>query len=219
MVSQVQKKQSKLDQLECYEVLHGLTEAFQIQSYLEIGVREGASLISALAKEKEAVKFAFECLADGQSKLSLEMIERISKVFTLRNENIQIYLFDNWSYFGNEGAHGRVQTLLKQGFKTSNFHIYDGDSKTTMPKFFEAHPDKIDLTFIDGDHTAEGATADLESVWQHAKIIVFHDLFHPQYSFLESLFVNFCKAHSLPYFIVGRGGHPILGTGVAFNIW
>jgi hypothetical protein len=214
-----QRKLSKLDRLECYEVLNGLTAAFTINSYLEIGVREGASLISALTKEKEAVKFAFECLADGQSQLQQSTVDHIAECFTLRNRDIQIYLFDNWSYFGNEGAHGRIQTLLTSGFKTGNFRIFDGDSKVTVPAFFESHPEKIDLAFIDGDHTRAGATADLLNVWEHAKIIVFHDLFHPQYNFLESLFIDFCRAHSLPYFIVGRGGHPILGTGVAFNLW
>jgi hypothetical protein len=214
-----QRKQSKLDRLECYEVLNGLTSAFPINSYLEIGVREGASLISVLAKEKEAAKFAFECLADGQNQLHPSIIEHIDEYFTLINRDIQIYLFDNWSYFNNKGAHERIQNLLTCGFKTGNYHIFDGDSKVTVPAFFETHKEKIDLAFIDGDHTREGATADLLNVWEHAKIIVFHDLFHPQYNFLESLFIDFCRAHSLPYFIVGRGGHPILGTGVAFNLW
>jgi hypothetical protein len=214
-----QRKLSKLDSLECYSVLNGLAEAFQINSYLEVGVREGASLTSVLAAEKESADFAFQCLADGQNKITLEIIKHIKNTFTLRNKNLQVYLFDNWSYAGGENSHGRIQTLLLNGFKTRNFQIYDGDSKVTLPKFFESHPDKIDLAFIDGDHTREGATADLENVWQHAKIIVFHDLFHCNHPFLEALFMDFCRTHSLPYFIVGRGGYPILGTGVAFNIW
>ena len=216
MVLIVQKKPSKLDLLECYGILHGLVDAFPINSYLEIGVREGASLICALAKEKAVAEFALLCLADGQNQLTKEIINRVANGFTTRNKDLQIYLFDNWTYLGNEGAHERVRDLLEHGFKTRNFNIYDGDSKVTVPKFFESHTDKIDLAFIDGDHTWEGATADLENVWSHSKIIVFHDLFHPQYPLLETLFINFAKAHNLPYVILGRG---VLGTGVAFNIW
>lgn len=182
-------------------------------------MREGASLICALAKEKAVADFALLCLADGQNQLTKEIINRIAQGFTLRNKDLQIYLFDNWTYLGNEGAHERVRDLLEHGFKTCNYKIYNGDSKTTIPKFFETHKEKIDLAFIDGDHTVEGATADLENVWSHSKIIVFHDLFHPQAPFLENVFVNFARAHSLPYLILGRGGYPILGTGIAFNIW
>jgi len=207
-----EQKPKKLDTLECYETLYRLASEFRIESYLEVGVREGASLLCVVAKEPEIVEFATRCLSNGLAVISAELVRRIAEVFTMRNPNLQLHLFDNWSYYGCGDGHKRVERLLKEGFRTSNYAIYDGDSKTTLPQF----KGKVDLAFVDGDHTVEGAKTDLENVADHAKIIVFHDLYHPEWTGLEEVFINFCKRHDLPYFIVGRR---VLGTGVAFNIW
>lgn len=208
----VEQKLKKPDLLDCYEVLYSLASAFHIESYLEIGVREGASLICVLAKEPEIVTFATKCLSNGLATITDILIRRILEIFTLRNPNLQVHLFDNWSYCGCSGGRERVERLLIEGFGTRNFRIYDGDSKDTLPMFTGT----VDLAFIDGDHTAEGAKTDLENVVNHAKIIVFHDLFHPEWKHLEGVFIDFCKYHELPFFVVGRRK---LGTGVAFNIW
>ena len=213
------KEPSKIDMLECYQILHGLVEAFPIQSYLEIGVREGASLCCVLAKEQEITEFVLLCLTDGfhgLHYLSDKIVARIADGFTLRNKDLRLYLFDNWSYPGSHDGHERVVNMLENGFKTHNYQIYDGDSKVTVPAFFKKHKGKVDLTFVDGDHTAEGAKADLENVWQHSKIIVMHDLFNPEHLYLENVFIDFARKHGLPYLLLGRKA---VGTGVAFNIW
>lgn len=211
----LRKQSSKLNLLECYDVLYGLADAFSPQSYLEIGVREGASLCCVLAKEKAIVKFALLCLADGRHRLNNDVIDHIAQSFSVRKD-LRLYLFDNWSYLGGRGAHERVTDLLERGFKTQNYMIYDGDSKATVPEFFAEHEDKVDLAFIDGDHTVEGAVADLENVVDHSRIIVMHDLFHPEWGSLEKVFVEFTRRHNLPYVILGRD---VMGTGVAFNLW
>jgi len=210
------KQLSKLGMMECYQILYGLADAFPIRSYLEIGVREGASLCCVLAREKAIAEFALLCLADGRHRLNDDVTGHIAQRFSVRNKNLRLYLFDNWSYLGGDGAHERVVDLLERGFKTRNYTIYDGDSKATVPKFFAEHEDKVDLAFVDGDHTVEGAIADLENIVDHSKIIVMHDLFHPDYGFLEKVFVEFTRKHNLLYVILGRD---VLGTGVAFNIW
>jgi len=207
-----EQKPKKLDMLECYEVLYCLASTFRVESYLEVGVREGASLCCMVATEPEIVEFATQCLSNGMSTISDTLIKRVAEAFTPRNPNLQVHLFDNWSYYGCKGGRERIERLLKEGFRVGNFHIYDGDSKDTLPKF----AGKVDLAFVDGDHTVEGARTDLENVVDHAKIIVFHDLFHPEWKGLDDVFMDFCKRHELPYFIVGRRA---LGTGVAFNIW
>jgi len=210
------KPPGKNDILECYHVLHGLANAFPIQTYLEVGVREGASLCCVLAKEPEVINFVMLCLMDGRHHLTKNTISQITQRFTPRNRDLAIYIFDNWSFKGGDGGQNRIRSLLEDGFKTSNYTIYDGDSKKGLPQFFQSHPEKVDLAFIDGDHTVEGATADLENVWEHSKIIVVHDLYHPDYQHMEKTFIDFCRRHDLPYIIFGRNR---LGTGVAFNIW
>jgi len=206
------QKPNRLDVLECYEVLYGLANTFHVESYLEVGVREGASLICVLAKEQEVVRFATKCLSSGIAYITPQVVSRVKELFTLRNPDIQVHLFDNWCYVGCKEGHRRVEELVKQGFGLHNVNFYDGDSKDTLPKF----TGMVDLAFVDGDHTVEGARRDLENVVSHAKIIVFHDLYHSEWEGLEKEFIQFCRRHSLPYVIVGRRA---LGTGVAFNIW
>jgi len=202
----------KLDLLECYDVLYGLASAFNVQSYLEVGVREGASLCCVLAKDSEIAEFALTCLSDGKECLTPKIMKRVSESFTVRNPYVELFLFDNWSYVGCENGRERVRQLLEFGFGVSNYHFFDGDSHKTLPEF----KGMVDLAFVDGDHTVEGATQDLEDVLPHAKIIVFHDLFHPEWQGLDKAFIDWCRRHDLPYLIVGR---KVLGTGIAFNIW
>ena len=212
----MKSSKNKLDMIECYGVIHGLASAFNVQSYLEIGVREGASLCCAVAREKEIAKFALWCLADGKHYLTQDIITKISELYSPRNVDMKVYLFDNWSYEGCENGRGHIEALLTNGFAMNNYEIFDGDSKETVPKFFLGHKEKVDLAFVDGDHEVEGATTDLENVWRHAKVLVVHDLFHPGHECLYGVFLDFCKRRDLPYVVLGK---KVLGTGIIFNLW
>jgi len=202
--------------LECYHVLYGLAAAFRPRSYLEIGVREGASICCVLAREVEIVDFAMNCLVEGLSYIDDEIVERVAESFTNRNREMNLYLFENWSYGGGEGGHKRLVSLLEKGFNHGKYQIFDGDSKETLPKFFDEHQDKIDLAFIDGDHSVEGAWTDLNNVCDRFKILVFHDLFHPQHSYLTNVFRQFVVSHDFPHLILGRKR---FGVGVAFDLF
>ena len=215
-----------LANLDNYRVLHWLAHLLNPKSYLEVGIREGASVSCVLAKEHEITGFVAKCLEDGRTFVTPSIVKRIHECFTARDSNMQIHLFDNWSYKGGEGGHSRIVQLLKKGFNHTNYHIYDGDSKETLPKFFNETPrkrfpgdyvcgDKIDLVYVDGDHTREGAWNDLNAVCGHFKTLVFHDLYHPQHSYLSRVFKQYVVSHDYPHFIVG---HKRSGIGVAFDL-
>lgn len=74
--------------------------------------------------------------------------------------NATLYSFDL-------GAHPYVRVgegFVKQVFP-NRLHLTLGDSTVTVPQFFEQHSDiKCDVVFIDGGHTYQVATADLENL-------------------------------------------------------
>ena len=203
------------DDLGCYHVLHWLTGLLQPRTYLEVGVREGGSLCSVLGSEPEIVAFASTCLDDGRTHLTDDIIQRIHEGYTSRDPTMQLYLFDNWSYDGGDGGHDRVTRLLDDGFHHHCYALYDGDSKDTLPPFLDTMKAPLDLVFVDGDHTLDGATADLENLAGRFKVLVMHDLVHPQHSYLEAVFTRYVRSHGYPSVIVGRRA---MGTGVAFNM-
>lgn len=209
--------------MDCYDVLHWLGGLLKPKSYLEVGVREGASLCCVLAEEHAIVELVKNTIVEGKVQLSSDIIRRIGEAFTPRDIG-GIYLFDNWSYEGGNGGHERIEELLRSGFHINkwnfeqniNYEIIDGDSKETLPKFLEEHKEKIDLMFVDGDHTAEGAIEDLENIAGHFKVLVFHDIYHPEHGYLADVWRTYTRKHDYPSFAVGRD---MLGVGVAFNLY
>ncbi len=69
--------------------------------------------------------------------------------------------------------------------------------------------------FIDGDHSLEGAWSDLNNVAGKFRALVFHDLHHPEHSYLDEVFKTYVGAHGYPSFTVGNRS---FGVGVAFDL-
>jgi predicted O-methyltransferase YrrM len=140
--------------------LHAAASLIQPRSYLEIGVRRGRSLAMVSA-------VAPTCGIAG---------------------------FDMWmpDYAGmpNPGPDFVTNELAQLGHQ-GPLELISGDSHETVPKFFDEYPDtRFDLINVDGDHSEDGARADLVTVLPRLAVggvIVLDDITHPQHEYLETV--------------------------------
>jgi predicted O-methyltransferase YrrM len=117
---------------------------------------------------------------------------------------LDIYSFDLWleNYAGesNPGQQLILSELRKLNFK-GKIEFFDGDSKRTVPAFFHdsVHPSTIDLIFVDGDHSDEGARADILNVIDHVSVgglLVFDDITHPAHRTLLDVWHSLLDSRS-----------------------
>ena len=151
-------------------VIGAFVKLAQPETYLEIGTRRGHSL----------------CMAVNCSQ-----------------QPPTIYSFDLWipNYAGEEnpGSDLILKELQKFDFK-GQIQFYPGDSKETIPAFFDdpSNPKYIDLMFVDGDHSAEGARIDLLNVIEHVSVgglLVFDDIIHPLHMYLLDVWRKVMKQY------------------------
>jgi predicted O-methyltransferase YrrM len=119
------------------------------RTYLEIGVRRGRSMAMVAAAAPEA----------------------------------RLLGFDLWmpEYGGmpNPGPDFVRAELARLGYR-GDLELHSGDSHVTVPRFLADHPDvTLDLVTVDGDHSEEGALADLRAVIPRLAVggvLVFDDI-------------------------------------------
>lgn len=105
---------------------------------------------------------------------------------------------DTWgSEWGGSGrgGHDHIDRLLASMLFVGDVAYLDGDSKQTIPKL----RGRFDLILVDGDHSEDGARADLKNVWPRCArggCIVFHDIAHPAHPYLERVFDEFADEHA-----------------------
>jgi predicted O-methyltransferase YrrM len=141
-------------------VLHAAATLLRPDTYLEIGVRRGRSLGIVAAAAPQ----------------------------------VRIWGFDLWipEYAGmpNPGP-SFVRDEVARLAPAVDLTLVSGDSRVTVPDFFEAHPDlRFDLVTVDGDHSREGAAADLAHVIPRVKaggVLTFDDIAHPQHPWLAEV--------------------------------
>lgn len=98
---------------------------------------------------------------------------------------------DTWGgkYGGTErGSHSHIDEIVSQYDNVDSFRCLDGDSKFTIPQISD---ERFDLILVDGDHSVDGARADLinvSSLVSPGGFVLLHDICHPAHLYLGELF-------------------------------
>jgi len=143
-----------------YSILTDCAHSIQPKSYLEIGCREGDSLLHVLR---------------AAPSLSL------------------IVICDIWggNYGGSaRGSHLHIPPLLSMCDYLGHVLFLNGYSQQLLPHLAAT----FDLVLVDGDHSLEGASIDLDNAWRLLRpdgILVMDDLTHPAHPYLGTLFHDF----------------------------
>lgn len=170
-----------------YAYLRDHCRTHRVRHYLEIGTREGDSLRAVLE----------ESSGDLES----------------------VWVADLWGtdYGGSgRGSHQHIDQLLDD-FRFDGRRVFlDGNSRDTIPPLMPEKAEAFDLVLVDGDHSYEGAMADLVNTWPLVKpggAVVFHDITHPAHPDLRRCFDEFVAAVRSPHQVIEAD----YGLGVAWK--
>jgi predicted O-methyltransferase YrrM len=140
--------------------LAAASELVQPRSYLEIGVRRGRSM-SVVARR-----------APGSAIIGVDRWD------------------EGYAGMENPGPEIVRSELERAGFRGS-LELLSGDSHDVLPSLFAERPKlDFDLITVDGDHSPEGAAADLRDVIPRLRVggvLVFDDIGHPTHPELNAV--------------------------------
>lgn len=131
---------------QCYDVLYSIVRSFQVKTIVEIGTNLGYSAI-------------------------------VMTQAVLDNNDVPVvYSFDKWNNYGlnMEGTKEIAIHNIQFAGLSQYITLIAGDSVKTVPSYFTANR-KVDMCFIDGDHTYNGVVTDYNNCKEHTDLIVFHD--------------------------------------------
>ena len=135
-----------------------------LDSYLEIGVDGGGSLLAVVENVPHPLKHIVLC---------------------------DLWQWERHPHFR---SHAHIEEMLKErNVDMTTVDFLDGDSKVMIPSL----PLMFDLITVDGDHSAEGALADLNNTWpllRQGGILVMDDVGHVSYPHLTQVFINWYAA-------------------------
>ncbi|MGR0185156.1 class I SAM-dependent methyltransferase [Azospirillum aestuarii] len=168
-------------------VLLGLCDILQPATYLEIGVRRGRSLCAVAAKHPECRLIGFDLWVDGYAGMP------------------------------NPGP-DFVRAELRKVGHTGTVDLIDGDSHRTVAAYLSERPElTLDLITVDGDHSVEGAFADLCDTVPRLAVggaLVLDDIAHPDLPDLRTLWNDVIVSD--PRF--STWGYTEVGYGVGFAL-
>jgi hypothetical protein len=170
-----------------YEYMRHHLRTHEVRDYLEIGTRDGDSLRVVLEENAGTLS--------------------------------SMWVADLWgSDYGGTGRgnHLHIDQLLDD-FNFDGRRVFlDGNSRDTIPALMPERADFFDMVLVDGDHSAEGAKADLANVWPLVKpggVILFHDICHPAHQYLAACFDEFVVERSAPHVVIQKD----YGVGVVWR--
>lgn len=147
--------------IDLWSLLYAYTVLARPKRYLEIGTRRGHSMAVVCAAALEA-----------------------------ESNELQIVSCDQWieNYAGqaNPGPEFVTEQMARLGYN-ANVRFLCGSSHETLPSLFQDPTEHFDLVTVDGDHSRQGAFADLEDVVDHVRMggmLAFDDINHPQHPYL-----------------------------------
>jgi hypothetical protein len=154
----------------------------------------------------EALRMACRWLAPVSSYLEIG-VDGGGSLNTVLTEQVppRIVLCDIWdpTYCDHGDAKPYVLDILN--FFKAKAKFLDGDSKVLIPSLWE----QFDLVTVDGDHSAEGARADLLNVWplvREGGILVMDDIHHPNYPWLSDVWESCIQQWNVTRVFEEHGG-------------
>lgn len=143
------------------------------ESYLEIGVRDGNSLLTMLGVSYPWLKHLYLCDPWGVS------------------------------YGGSgRGGPEHIMAMLEYMQFAGEVHFFNGSSQELLPKLTFSEP-FLDVALVDGDHSELIAKADLEVIWPMLKpngYLIFDDVIHPDHPYLLEVGRRFAEHNGATIF-------------------
>lgn len=114
-------------------------------------------------------------------------------VLALANRGAKVTAIDDFSWHPEDDIPTSAKLLIEnmQLIGATNVNVLEGDSL----KIGEAWTYPIDLLFVDGGHTFEIASADLENFGRHAQVIAVHDYENTYWSGVKQAVTHFLEVH------------------------
>jgi len=168
-----QKIEKKIDGRICHSsiiILKIITEIEKIQRYLEIGVHNGGSMSLMLT------------CPDVTKLYGMDLFEDMYDL----NKHLNATKYKTYQYFrrDNLSKNKTISNLEKTKGVNQDINLIQGNTyfDDTEEKFKGVFEGKLDLMFIDGDHTYEGVKNDFHRYSKYVReegIIVFDDYHLP----------------------------------------
>jgi len=140
--------------------LNAISKNFDINSYLEIGVRKGRSLLVVANNRPNCNIVGFDLW------------------------------IEDYAGMDNPGEEYVIERLSEIGFSGKVEFINGDSKRTVPRYFKENSDAYFDLITVDGDHRIKGAKTDIRNVIKRLKVggfLVFDDIVSPHHPYLENL--------------------------------
>ncbi len=177
--------------IDLWSVLFAYAALTAPKRYLEIGTRRGHSLALVCAG----------CLAAGYKELDVVSCD---------------LWIANYAGTDNPGP-DYVADQMKRVGHDRPIRFVSGTTRDTLPELFSSQGETFDLITVDGDHSRDGARADLDHVAPRANLggmIAFDDINHPQHKYLGGVWNAVMAFHEGFETYVNPRNH----TGIAIAI-